>query len=64
MARRVSVEEPLLDDLDYTSHLSLEPGPREASDKADYPVRMRTWPGGEERLLGTARPHGIPVTWD
>lgn len=27
------------------------------------PVELTTWPGGECRRLGTAPPHGIPVTW-
>ena len=29
----------------------------------DTPVEMTTWPGGVRRRLGTAPPHGIPVTW-
>jgi hypothetical protein len=27
------------------------------------PVEVTTWPGGTRRLLGTAPPHGLPVTW-
>ena len=27
------------------------------------PVEVTTWPGGEHRRLGTAPPHGLPVTW-
>ena len=30
---------------------------------ADTPVEVTTWPGGERRTLGTALPHGLPVTW-
>jgi hypothetical protein len=30
---------------------------------ADTPVELVTWPGGVRRRLGTAPPHGIPVTW-
>ena len=26
-------------------------------------VTLTTWPGGEHRVLGTAPPHGLPVTW-
>jgi hypothetical protein len=26
-------------------------------------VSLTTWPGGQERVLGRAAPHGIPVTW-
>jgi hypothetical protein len=29
----------------------------------DTPVEMTTWPGGVQRRLATAPPHGIPVTW-
>jgi hypothetical protein len=29
----------------------------------DTPVEVTTWPGGVQRRLGTAPPHGIPVTW-
>jgi hypothetical protein len=29
----------------------------------DTPVELTTWPGGVCRRLGTAPPHGIPVTW-
>lgn len=29
----------------------------------DTPVELTTWPGGARRRLGTAPPHGIPVTW-
>ncbi len=32
-------------------------------DTADTPVELTTWPGGRRRRLGTAPPHGIPVTW-
>lgn len=39
--------------------LRLEPG----SKTAQAEVRLRTWPGGEERLLATARFHGPPVRW-
>ncbi|HEX6932320.1 MAG TPA: DUF2332 domain-containing protein, partial [Streptosporangiaceae bacterium] len=41
------------------AHVTLElvkPGP-------DTPVEVTTWPGGTRRVLGTALPHGIPVTW-
>ena len=29
----------------------------------DTPIEVTTWPGGVQRRLGTAPPHGIPVTW-
>jgi hypothetical protein len=37
--------------------LRMEPG----GDRAE--IRLTTWPGGEERLLGTAGYHGHPVWW-
>ena len=30
---------------------------------AQTPVEVTTWPGGTGRRLGTAPPHGLPVTW-
>jgi hypothetical protein len=41
------------------AHLSLEP-----AAEFKYLVTLTTWPGGTRRVLGTASPHGIPVTWD
>ena len=41
------------------AHVSLELIRR----TADTPVELVTWPGGQRRSLGTAPPHGIPVTW-
>ena len=29
----------------------------------DTPIEVTTWPGAVQRRLGTAPPHGIPVTW-
>jgi hypothetical protein len=50
--------------------LSLEPGGEQASgrlapeSRSDQPlVRLRTWPGGEQRVLATAGFHGAPVGW-
>lgn len=44
------------------THLSMEPraGP---DDSAEFAVSARLWPGGGQRLLGSAAAHGIPVTW-
>ncbi len=41
------------------AHVSLE----FIKGTADTPVELVTWPGGASRRLGTAPPHGIPVTW-
>jgi hypothetical protein len=40
------------------AHLFLEP----VRDRG-FLVSLTAWPGGEERILGRASPHGIPVTW-
>jgi hypothetical protein len=30
---------------------------------AEYVVRLTTWPGGDDRVLATAHPHGYDVRW-
>ncbi len=42
------------------AHVRLEPA--DAYDGA-YPVTLTTWPFGEATVIGTAPPHGLPVTW-
>jgi hypothetical protein len=32
-------------------------------EEADFVLRLTTWPGGEERLLAKAHPHGYDVEW-
>jgi hypothetical protein len=46
------------------AHLSLEPRRRTPASDHEMLVVLRTWPGGEERVLGAALAHGIPTTWD
>jgi hypothetical protein len=46
------------------AHLSAEPGRRSPESGHEFLVRLRVWPGGEERLLGTAVAHGVPTTWE
>ena len=41
------------------AHVTLEPVPH----AQDFPVEVITWPGGARRVLGSAPPHGVPVTW-
>jgi hypothetical protein len=41
--------------------LALEPHRRTAD--GECLVTLTTWPGGAPRVLGTAPPHGLPVTW-
>jgi hypothetical protein len=44
------------------ARLFLEPWP--APDRPErFAVVLRVWPGGDERMLGEAHPHGVPVTW-
>ena len=42
------------------AHLSFEP-PR--SPVEGFEVRVVTWPGGAEQVLGHAPAHGVPTTW-
>ncbi|MGH8868402.1 MAG: DUF2332 domain-containing protein [Actinomycetes bacterium] len=44
------------------AHLAFEPR-RRGGDNWRFVVTLRTWPGGEERELGEAAPHGVPVEW-
>jgi hypothetical protein len=46
------------------AHLRLEPQRRSAGADHEFLVRLRTWPGGDDRVLGVAHPHGIPTTWE
>jgi hypothetical protein len=45
-------------------HLALEPVRREPDRSHEFLVAITTWPGGEQRILGRAAPHGVPVTWE
>jgi hypothetical protein len=45
-------------------HLRAEPARRPAGGDHEFLVRLRSWPEGEERVLGTMAPHGTPVTWE
>lgn len=44
--------------------LAFEPQRRTPDGPFEFLVTMQTWPGGEQTILGNARPHGIPVTWE
>jgi hypothetical protein len=46
------------------AHLALEPRRRTPASEFEVLVVLRTWPTGEERVLGSAAPHGIPTTWE
>jgi hypothetical protein len=45
------------------AHLSFEPSRPAPGKDSDFLVRLRTWPGDQERVLGHAHPHGLPTTW-
>ncbi len=46
------------------ARLALEPRRRTPGGAHEFLVTLQAWPGGEERLLGSAAPHGIPTTWE
>jgi hypothetical protein len=46
------------------AHLALEPHRRTPDADVEFAVRVRVWPGGDDRVLGTGSPHGPPVTWE
>ncbi|RJL33644.1 DUF2332 domain-containing protein [Bailinhaonella thermotolerans] len=45
------------------AHLAFEPR-RDDDGVVIFEVTLRLWPGGEPRVIGTAPPHGLPVTWN
>lgn len=45
------------------ARLSMEPVGL-GTARTEFPVSLQVWPGGVERRLGVAAPHGVPVTWD
>lgn len=45
------------------AHLSFERRARRPGAPPDWLVALQTWPGGVERILGQAPPHGVPVRW-
>lgn len=51
------------DDKAGFAHLSLEPRRTAAGGRHELLVVLRSWPGGEERVLGSTAPHGLPTTW-
>jgi hypothetical protein len=46
------------------AHLTLEPHRRTPDAEVEFAVRLRSWPGGDDRVLGVCSPHGPPVTWE
>lgn len=46
------------------AHLTLEPHRRTPDADLEFVVRVRCWPGSDDRLLAVCSPHGPPVTWE
>jgi hypothetical protein len=46
------------------ARLSLEPRRRTPGADHEFLVILQTWPTGAQRLLGSAKPHGLPTTWE
>jgi len=46
------------------AHLLLEPRLRDGRADHEFLVVARAWPGGSERVLGSAPGHGVPVEWE
>jgi hypothetical protein len=45
------------------AYLTLEPTRPLPGGDFKFLIALRTWPGGEERILGEAAGHGLPTTW-
>lgn len=45
------------------THLAFEPRRLEPGGPHRFVVTETSWPSGQERVLGEAPPHGVPVTW-
>lgn len=45
------------------AHLRLEPFSTSRDADPEFLVVLTTWPGGAERVLAFAAPHGLPTTW-
>jgi hypothetical protein len=45
-------------------HLRAEPSHRTPEAPREFLVRMRTWPDGDDVLLGTIAAHGLPTVWE
>ena len=62
--RRVDVLGAAAGDPAGFAHASFEPRRRAPGHPHEFLVTVRTWPGGAQRVLGSASPHGIPTTWE
>ncbi|WP_375489654.1 DUF2332 domain-containing protein [uncultured Mycobacterium sp.] len=46
------------------AHLMLEPQRRTPDTPHAFLLRVRSWPGGDDRVLADCAPHGPPVVWE
>ena len=46
------------------AHLRAEPSRRTEGGDHEFLVRLRSWPDGEDRVLGTMAAHGTPAVWE
>jgi hypothetical protein len=46
------------------AHLAMEARRRTPGADHELLVTLRTWPGGTEQVLGRAKAHGLPTTWE
>jgi len=46
------------------AHLMLEPQRRTPGAAHAFLLRVRSWPGGDDRILAECAPHGPPVIWE
>ncbi|BBY07203.1 DUF2332 domain-containing protein [Mycobacterium noviomagense] len=46
------------------AHLMLEPQRRTPDTPHAFLLRVRSWPGGDDRVLADCAPHGPPVIWE
>jgi hypothetical protein len=51
------------DDRAPLAHVAFEAPPFTADSGIGFEIRVRTWPGGDEQVLGHAPAHGLPVDW-
>jgi hypothetical protein len=45
------------------AHIAFEPRRLTPAGRHRFVAAVRSWPGGDERIVGEAPAHGIPVTW-
>lgn len=45
------------------AHIAFEPRRLVPGGPHRFVIAVRAWPGGDERVIGEAPPHGVPVTW-